>query len=765
MIKACLLIIAGGYTAQLSRLPLGSDLCTLLLVASVLAIASRRTRYPACVCLGFALFMQAGQDIVDSRLKARFANDSMLTQVRIVDFPKVTGSAVVMLVEPLDDPRLPARSRVSWFEPVSEPAIGDIWQFELRLRRPRGFSNPGVFDGEAWLFRQKILATGYVVNGKRNIRLEKGSESAIDAFRRSFLARADRASNSPDVAAVLAAVGVGARHRIARTQWAKYAVTGTSHLMAISGLHIGLAASVAFLFARALLGVLRIPGNAHAVAIVIAVGVAIAYAAVSGMGVPARRAALMLVVAACTIVRRRQIDPFATIAVAALCIFIVDPVAAMTPGFNLSFSAVVVLLWLARIRTNIAVPGRYIGRVANAIRQLVTMQLYLLFGLLPLTVILFDRIAFLALPVNLVAVPLFSFITVPFTLTGLALGGIQEIVGHCALRIAAKSIEWLLALIEQAARLPFADTTVTTLQGLGLLVVFMPCLFIVLPRGWPGRRLSMLAVLALLLQSPKPPATGCVDAHTLDVGQGLAIVLQTNRSTVMFDTGASFRDGGAVAEHVVVPFLRSRGISHIDRLIVSHADIDHSGGVRTIHEHADIEMMLVGEPLREIDLAASACAVGHRWEADDVSFRILHPDPGRPREGNDSSCVLLVEAGRHGLLLTGDIEAAVEREIIQMAELRAVDAVVVPHHGSLTSSSEPFVDVVSPQIAIVSAGYGNRWGFPKEQVRKRWQAVGAEVLSTATVGAVSLRLCENGGIQKLRMDRLERRRFWRAGVD
>ncbi|MGB5450416.1 MAG: DNA internalization-related competence protein ComEC/Rec2, partial [Woeseiaceae bacterium] len=422
-------------------------------------------------------------------------------------------------------------------------------------------------------------------------------------------------------------------------------------------------------------------------------------------------------------------------------------------------------LWLAQIRTNLAVTGRYIGRTANAIRQLVTMQLYLLFGLMPLTVILFDRIAFLATPVNLVAVPLFSFITVPFTLTGLAVGGGQGIVGHCALRIAAKSIEWLLALIEQAARLPFADTTITTLQGFGLLVVFMPCLLIVLPRGWPGRRLSVLAVLALLLQSPKPPATGCLDAHTLDVGQGLAIVLQTNRSTVMFDTGASFRDGGAVAEHVVVPFLRSRGISRIDRLIVSHADIDHSGGVRTILEHADIEMMLVGEPLREVDLATSACAAGHQWQVDDVSFRILHPHPGRPREGNDSSCVLLVEAGRHGLLLTGDIEAAVEREIIERAELRAVDAVVVPHHGSLTSSSESFVDVVSPQIAIVSAGYGNRWGFPKEQVRRRWQAVGAEVLSTATAGAVSLRLCETGGIQNLRMDRLERRRFWRDGVD
>ena len=758
-------MIAGGFAAQLSRLPLSSDLCKLLLVASIPAIACRRSRYPAYLCLGFALFMQAGQEIVDGRLEARFANDSLLTQVRIVDFPKMTGSAVVMLVEPLDDHRVPARVRVSWFEPPLEPAIGDVWEFELRLRRPRGYSNPGVFDVEAWLFRQKIQATGYVVNGKRNRRLETDSESAIDSFRREFLARAARAAGSPDAAAVLAAVGVGARHRISRTQWDNYAVTGTSHLMAISGLHIGLAATVAFVFARVLLGLLRITGNAHALAIMIGVVVAAAYAGVSGLGVPAQRASLMLLVAAFAIVRRRHIDPFAAIAVAALGIFILDPVSTMTPGFNLSFAAVVVLLWLARVRKNVRVNGLFYRRVGNTVKQLFTMQVFLLFGLMPLTVILFHRIAFLALPVNLVAVPLFSIVTVPFTLTGLALGGSEGMFGNGALRIAAGSVEWLLALIGQAARLPFADTGVAEIQGFRWLVVLMPSLLIMLPRRWPGRRVALLGVAALLLQSPGTPAKGCVEVHVLDVGQGLATVLQTERSTVIFDTGASYRDGGAVAEHVIVPFLKSKRITRIDRLVVSHADIDHSGGVGTIHEYAEIGTLLVGESLRETNLASWTCAAGHGWRADGVSFRMLHPDAAAPREGNDSSCVLLLETGPFALLLTGDIEAAAEREIIARTGLAAVDVIVVPHHGSLTSSSEAFVDVVSPQLAIVSAGYGNRWGFPKEQVLLRWQAVGAEVLGTATAGAVSFRLCRAGGLQDLRTDRHERRRFWREGTD
>ncbi|MDH3305038.1 MAG: ComEC/Rec2 family competence protein, partial [Gammaproteobacteria bacterium] len=416
MIRACLLMIAGGYAAQLSRLPISSDLCKLLLVASIAAIAGRRIRYAGYACLGFTLFMLAGQEIVDGRLEARFANDSLLTRVRIVDFPKVTGSAVVLLIEPLGDQRLPARSKVSWFEPPLVPGIGEVWEFELRLRPPRGFSNPGGFDAEAWLFRQKIQATGYVVNGKRNRRLETGRESAVDSYRREFLARADGAAGSPEAAAVLAAVGVGARHRISRVQWDNYAATGTSHLMAISGLHIGLAATVAFLFLRILLGVLRMTRNAHVAAIAFAVLAAAAYAVVSGLAVPAERASLMLLVAALAFVRRRQIDPFATIATAALGIFILDPVATMTPGFNLSFSAVVVLLWLARSRRSISTTRSVVRRIANAIRQLFTMQLFLLFGLMPLTVMLFDRIAFLAVPVNLVAVPIFSFVTVPLTL-------------------------------------------------------------------------------------------------------------------------------------------------------------------------------------------------------------------------------------------------------------------------------------------------------------------------------------------------------------
>jgi len=284
----------------------------------------------------------------------------------------------------------------------------------------------------------------------------------------------------------------------------------------------------------------------------------------------------------------------------------------------------------------------------------------------------------------------------------------------------------------------------------------------VLPRGWPGRKVAFLAVPALLLYTKPVPDDACVDVHVLDVGQGLATVVQTAESTLVFDTGASFRSGGSVAEQVIVPFLKSRRIKRIDWLVVSHADNDHSGGVLPLYDYAEVGALLVGEPLRETGLDTTPCRTGQHWQADGVGFRVLYPDSAASRQGNDASCVLLIEAGRHRLLLTGDIEARAERALVTSGALAAVDAVVVPHHGSLTSSSTPFVDAVSPLVAVVSAGYANRWGFPKEPVVARWNAIGAVVLETGTSGAINFRLCAANGLGVPRRDRHERRRFWRT---
>ena len=760
MIRACLLVLAGGFAAQHSRVALSPELCVLLWVAVAAMLLCKRTRFAAWLLLGFTLLIQAAQGIVNARLDPQFAGDSLLTQVRIVDFPKSSGNSVLLMVEPLDDHRLPRRSRVSWFEPSQMPSLGDVWEFELRLRRPRGNSNPGVFDFEAWMLRQHIHASGYVVGGKRNRLLTSGAESSVDTFRREVVALSIKAARTPEAASVLAAIAVGTRHLITPQQWQRYAQTGTSHLMAISGLHIGLAAAAAFAIVAGLSGLLRLPGNHLQHALVAGLLLAVIYAAVSGFAVPARRAVIMLAVAALFFIRRQRIDPSNTVAVAALCVYLLDPVSSMTPGFQLSFAAVALLIWLARRHWRTPAGNRYRVRIHKALWQLLTLQAMLLFGLLPLTVLHFQRVAFLAPPVNLLAVPLFSFVTVPATLAGMLLSRVSDVLGLWLLRLAAASIDMLEILLRQFERLPFADVPIAAISAGAWCVIFLPLLWVVLPRRWPGRWIAVLGVMAIVLHKPAGPDNSCLDAYFLDVGQGLAVVLETSEHVLLYDTGASYRGGGSAAEQVVLPFLRSRRIDRIDWLVVSHADNDHAGGVGVLIDNLDVGQLFTGETLPPIPLEPIACLAGQRWQVDGIDFELLHPQPGSQQGGNDSSCVLAVRAGRHSLLLTGDIEAAAERELVQHGLLQPADVVLIPHHGSLTSSSRPFVNRTRPSLAIASTAYGNRWAFPKQAVTDRWQAVGAVVLDTATAGAISLRLCSDGGVRWLRQERQQRRRFW-----
>lgn len=753
IVRAGLLVLAGGVAAQHNRVPINSDLLTALFVAAVLLIVIGILRTIALPLLGFVLFMHAGNAIVDARVEPKYEGDSMLTRVRIVDFPKVSDASVSMLIEPVDDARLPKRSRVSWYEPPRLPALGEVWELELRLRRPHGNSNPGLFNVENWMFREQLHASGYVVAGPRNRLLHAGHLSVVETYRRDFIART--ITGAGDAAPVLAAIGVGARHLISRDQWDRYGRTGSSHLMAISGLHIGLAATAAFVVLSLLCGVFRPPGNYLDFATIGALGSAGLYAVISGLAVPSQRATLMLGLAAIAFLFRRRAEPVRIVVMVALCVFFVDPVSLMLPGFSLSFGAVAVLLWFSQ---------RY-WRQRSGLRgiQLVVMQTVLLFGLLPLTVLNFQRISFAAPLVNLLVVPVFSVVTVPLTLASMVVRPAWEFGSVTLLQLCAYSVRGIEWVIGSFSKLPQTAVSVAGVDGLDgalMCVVLLPALWIVLPRGWPGRWIALLGVIAVATYKPLVPQRACVDIHVLDVGQGLAVVLQSTNRALVFDTGASYRGGGSATARFVLPFLRHKGIDSLDWLIVSHADDDHAGGVPALLDQLEVERIYSGEGLPDIERDVVACEAGQGWHADGIEYRFLHPGAGDSVTGNDSSCVLVISAGEHRLLLTGDIETAAERSVLARSSVGPVDVALIPHHGSLTSSSPLFVNRLQPALAIASAGHANRWGFPKERVRKRWAGAGALVLDTASSGAVSLRLCERGGIVQLREQRVRQRRFW-----
>jgi competence protein ComEC len=333
-------------------------------------------------------------------------------------------------------------------------------------------------------------------------------------------------------------------------------------------------------------------------------------------------------------------------------------------------------------------------------------------------------------------------------------------VASILLQLAAHSvvgIEWLIA---QIVELPFASITLARIQGVAGLILVIPLAWVILPRAWPGRRIAILGVLAIVMWKPAAPPAGCFDAWVLDVGQGLAVTVQTKRRVLLYDTGMAWRSGGSVAEQVIVPFLRSRRIDRIDWLVISHADLDHSGGVPDILDELEVGDIIVGESLALT--GEQSCVSGQVWTSDRIRFDVLHPQDPDTGDGNASSCVIRVSAGPHTLLLTGDIEAASESDLVRTRAPLAADIVVVPHHGSLTSSTVPFIDSVHPDFAVISAGYGNRWGFPREPVVERWDAMGAEVLNTATSGALYFRVCADEGVNRIQRERDRRHRFWHA---
>ncbi len=775
MLRASLCLLAGMLLPQLSSFSPVADLLhgrsefaahpilpaavvLLLLLAGYLAPGFTRG-LPWCVA-GMLLFGIQTASVIHSRLPESYAGDSFLVELRITDFPRQSEAGFSFSALAADDAAVPARLRLNWYDAPLSPRLGDVWRMELRLKPPHGSHNPGTPDTEKWLTRDRVGATGYVVTGTRNVLLDSGTATGIAALRERFVERASRVVRNPEAAAVLVALVVGARHLLSDEQWDRYAATGTSHLMAISGLHVGMAAAGAYALLTGLLGLAGGTRNFRGLALVGALACAVAYALVSGLAVPAQRSAVMLTLTAAALLCRRQSAMVRVLAAAALAILLLDPLAALSPGFHLSFAAVGVLLWVAR-RT----PARRAGfarRTATGLLLLAGMQFDLLLGLAPLTTMLFAQVSVVAPAVNLVAVPLFSLVTVPLALLGFVFDGPLAAAGDVLLQLSAASIVLFETVLEWCAVDGLSLRPVAGLAGAGLLCLALPVLWVMLPARWPGRSLAWLGFIGLLAWRPAPPPYGCVVLTMLDVGQGQAVVGRTESHVFVYDTGPAYRGGGSAAEHTVLPYFAHAGIRHIDRLIVSHSDLDHSGGLESLLDALPVRHVESGDRMSLPDRAIGRCTAGQAWQWDGVRFAFLHPPAELHLDRNDASCVLLVEAGARRALLAGDIESQIEAQLVQTRVLPRVDVTTVPHHGSRTSSIVPYVRSLAPRHALVSAAWHNQWGFPKADVVERWRNVGAEVWNTADRGAIEVELCAHAPQATVMSWREQVRRPWHA---
>lgn len=718
-----------------------------------LLIRWRGRAYLASILVGALLATVQAQLRLDARLPYSEQAQDLWLSGQIAGLPERRSEGAAsdwqLLFAPVDSEL--GRVRVMWYRSTVVPTAGQCWRFHLRLKSPHGSLNPGGFDYEAWLYREGIGATGYVREAEpctEGIAPALGrAEHALLQFRQYLVTWATSHLQAHAMRGFVLGLTVGDASAIGDEQWKVFRRTGTTHLISISGLHITLAASFVFFSMRWFWAcwpglLLRLP--AQRAAAVVAMLSAIAYALLAGFSVPTQRALVMLLVVMGALLGSRQVAPSHLLSLALLAVLFLDPSAVLSPGFWLSFGAVAWMLFVMAAR---------VGPVSRW-RSWLLPQGVLSVALVAPCLFWFGESSLVSPLANLVLIPLFGllipWLLLAFLLLKTAAGPWMVVAGADCLALIWQGLQWLATVTGAYWTAATPGLPLLLLSMLGLLLLFAP-------RGMPARSLGVLFCLPLMLPAVLAPPPGHFDLALLDVGQGLSAVVRTQHHSLLFDTGPAFKGGLDSGESVVLPYLRQQGIRKLDRVVLSHGDMDHRGGLASVRAGIEIDDE-VGTEL------GTACHAGQQWLWDGVEFEILHPELGDHWSDNDGSCVLQVRAGRYRVLLTGDIQSAAERELVaQYGERLASDVLIVPHHGSRSSSTEAFVAAVSPGMALVPAGWANRWGFPKREVVMRYESIQAQVESTGTHGALQLRMSPEHGVVQFTRWREQSRCLWRAG--
>jgi competence protein ComEC len=724
--------------------------------------------------LGFAAWRHRGL-VVPCAFAAGFAWAAVMAHLRMADWlsPELEGRdldvvGVVSSLPALSEravrfefevesagERLPGKLLLAWHRSAwSEEGAalltqsvhpGERWLFTVRLRRPHGHANPYGFDYEAWLLERGIGATGYV--RQRGEQRKVGSRDSVldrvESLREGIRDRIQAHLGATPAAGILAALAVGDQRAISAEEWRLFNRTGVTHLMSISGLHVtlvsGLAAwLVSFGWRRIPAATLRLP--ARKAAALAAIAAALGYTLLAGFAVPAQRTFYMVSVVAIALWGGRIAAATRTLALALALVVAVDPWAPLAPGLWLSFGAVALIFYVASNESQL----KQWGRVQWAITV----------GLAPAALLLFGQLSVAGPLANALAIPLVSVVVTPLALLAVVLPF------DFLLNLAAWLVEWLLVFLEWCAALPGALWQQHVPPLWAAVLAMAGAAWLLAPRGVPWRGAGLALMAPAVALAPPAPAAGEAWITALDVGQGLAVLVRTASRTLLYDAGPTYGPEADSGGRIVVPLLRGAGIRSLDLLVLSHEDVDHLGGALTVLETVEVRALASslprGHALNSLVATPARCAAGMRWDWDGVRFEFLHPQPGwEGARRNNQSCVLRVEAGGRAMLLTGDIERAAELALLRIAQ---ADVLLVPHHGSKTSSSAEFIAAVAPRWAVVPAGYRNRFHHPAREVLERYREAGVRVLRTDLDGAVTVTL---RGEPEIAVQRAYAPRYWR----
>ncbi|MCX7034922.1 MAG: DNA internalization-related competence protein ComEC/Rec2 [Arenimonas sp.] len=754
---AAALLLGVLLVQGLPRLPPAAVALLLLLAGAWLWSREGARRTAGAALAGLALAALHGQASLANQWPADRSGLVVAFDARVVGLPVGEADAVrfevrVTAGEGPAAELVGRRLRLGWYvrPPGTVPTIaaGSTWRLRAKLRTPRGLVNPGGFDFERRALEQRIAATGYVVEPGLARQLTPGA--GLDHARSELSQRILAAVASPR-GRFVAALALGDTRGLSDQDWETLRATGLTHLIAISGFHVGLVAALGALLAQ---GVHRLlpalgrrwprPQATAAGALLFAAG----YTALAGFALPTVRTLLMIAAVLLARLARRPQGLAEALAFAVIAILLADPLSVLAPGFWLSFLGVAWLAW--------CLPQAH---GSGLVLPFVQAQGVAMLGLLPLSVWFFSQASLPGPLVNLVGIPWISLVVVPLALAGVALSPVSDAAADACWQASGALMHGLWVVLERIAAWPPALVWLPEPRLAAVLLSLAGAFWLLLPRGTPGKPLAVLLLLPLLWPAVDRPARGEVDLVLLDVGQGLSLLVRTQHHDLLYDAGPAVPRGLDLGEAVVLPALRAHGVSRLHALVLSHGDNDHAGGAGAVMRGMPTQRVLAPEGWARAGMVP--CRTGQAWTWDGVTFTFLHPPPFFPYLGNQSSCVLRIDAQGASALLPGDIGRHVEARLATLpaAQVRS-DVLLVPHHGSDTSSSLDFIAAVRPSLGLLAVGLDNRFGLPRPIVAGRYARYRVPVLDTAHAGAIHLRLGP-GGVQVHQRMRQDRRRYWR----
>jgi len=735
-------------------LPSLPGLGILLVLATLAGIgcAFAATRGPAVLLLGALWFLAAAQWQIDRQWPQSRAGETVTVTGTVVGLPQRYDQTLrfVLAVDDEVSPRaVPERVRVRWYRPFRRVEPGSQWRMDLRLTPPVGRDNPGGFDYERYLLAARIGATASV-RARPELLANESGRRWLDRQRQRLSDILQSETVDHDVAALKRALGVADRSGIRPELSERLRQTGTAHLLAISGLHVGMIAGLAGLLAgwlAAPLAMITERLDRRRVGVLAGLVAAVAYAGLAGFSLPTQRALVMLGVLAIALISRRAVAPGHALLLALVAVLLFDPLSPLSMGFWLSFAAVAVLIFAFAWRPSR--PGQWLTGLVRA-------QVVLLIGLLPLNVGLFGQLVPGALLANLAAIPLVGLLVLPALLVDLVtmLAGLPATL---AVAVTDFGLGLLLTVLEAVHGLAGTHLSVAGGSSWAIALAGVGAAWLIAPKGWPARGLG--AVLLLPLLCPPRPGLGDdeLEAWFLDVGNGLAVLVRTTGGTLLYDTGPGDGEGGDALSGILPSLRRQLGLGRIDHVVVSHDHRGHAGGLASAIGE---ETLVYASGIEQ----TRACVAGEEWTYGAWRLRFLHPSAALPDLGGNSSCVLHVAGPGGSLLLTGGIDADVEARLVAEWNGPPADVLQLPAGGHRDGSSDKFLAAVAPVAAVASVPRHDRFGRVHTETQRRLGLHGIEGVATGRCGAVSVVLSP-GNPPQLRTMATLRPRFWKPRRD